>query len=1527
VVRGSRADIEEIRELVQRFDNRELVATDMKIIPVPLGQSPTDLARDLERAINESEQIIAEATGRPARQIVVVANEQAKVLMVGGDPALFARVENMVRQFTEIAPQRLVTRVIELRNLSADDAENLSNDLQGRRGGTRTRGGTTPAPATPSQPRGGARRPGGGGGRPTPASPPDTGASLHRVPAWVTPCVGLMLLSGSVKVALAREFFDEEPRVAAKQPATTAPTSPAPPAPATTRITEAAAQATAPAEEGPTGITGELRGELIVTPIDSKRIIVQGDQADVDFFEQILLMMERSTPPAQVEVFTLRNAKATVLAPIIERAIKGRIEISTPRPGPADKFSINAEGRSNSLIVSASEVIMEQIRELIEKLDVVKPGALTDIRAVPLRHIRAAEAVATLRPTIEKLNRLREVPADSQASIEAVERNNSVLIVGTPKDIEEIQQLLESIDVEIEPTESFVAVDAVLIPVQNAVADDVAKVINDMIKAEQEAASQAQGAGGGARAAGRPFVKVIRLRIGDRELPELNLERPIRILPDKGTNSLLIFSTPKNNEALTEMVRLFDTLPVGADTDVRVVALRHASAEEVAKLLKDLFEDKSALQRPSAGDSKKFGKGELPPVPPGLAGKGLPYNLVVQHDTRSNTVIVVGRKDAVLLAAGLINELDRPTKELGVKPQVIELKHTSATTMQEKLSKLLDERAKALGVDKNKARDSAVLIPDDRSGYLIVLATPEMFEMIEDLAVQLDTAEKHTVVTSRFRHLAHADAQKLASLLKEVFDKRKTADREQSKDIKDSLDVLADTRSNSLILTGTRDYLTEAESMLDNLDRPFDPTVVFKVRPVKLNSAQNIAALLKDMVDKALREQDSRLKGTPIYIAADPLTDSLLLAASAEDMVQLERWVEILDRPSEFGRMVRIIPLRRTSAEEVARAASEIFRRAGGEGRAGVDINVTHDASTNSVVAFGPPAVLDDVADFVRRLDETEAGAGVVIRIFNLRQADAEDAGELLSSILELRGGTVGGGRTGGGGAGGRREAAKQILLLFQQEHPEFGPSWLKAVRSDISVVADLRTNSLVVTAPPDSMPLMESLINAIDVPPAAAKVRVFALKNADAEQMKRTLTELFERRTTAGGAGRAGESQRELTLAESIGGRQEVSFTTDTRTNSLIAAGTPGYLDLVEELVLQLDTVPVVERKTMVYAPRNMVAEKLATAIRDWSEQEKQRLQELGEEISLAVRQEAEIGAIPYEDSNRIILTYSPRKEAEVLDIVRQLDQQPAQVSIEVLIVEVSMGNTLELGFEFAFQDLQYSKAGPQDTTTFDFVGGTDIGAAGAGLGGFTFTITGRDFNFLLHTLQSENRLNVLSRPHIVAMDNQEASIEVTDSIPYLSGSATTIGGSVQTVVSRQDVGIKLHVTPQINPDGFVRMEIRQEVSDLSTSTISVGPGVTAPIFNQRVAETVVTVQDNETVVLGGLIQTRDSRGEQKVPLVGDIPILGPLFRFQNQEQRRSELLVILTPRVIRTIDDYRQLSVQERDESALPDEVRPTR
>src|SRR5262249_14924955 len=154
---------------------------------------------------------------------------------------------------------------------------------------------------------------------------------------------------------------------------------------------------------------------------------------------------------------------------------------------------------------------------------------------------------------------------------------------------------------------------------------------------------------------------------------------------------------------------------------------------------------------------------------------------------------------------------------------------------------------------------------------------------------------------------------------------------------------------------------------------------------------------------------------------------------------------------------------------------------------------------------------------------------------------------------------------------------------------------------------------------------------------------------------------------------------------------------------------------------------------------------------------------------------------------------------------------------------------------------------------------------------------------------------------PHVMTLNNQQASVLVGQSIPYISGSNVTATGLVTNTILYRDVGVQLTVTPQISPDNRVIMRVVPEVSSVSSTTVPVGNGTTATAFNVQNIQTTVSAVDGETVAIGGLIATRDQKQENKVPWFGDLPYLGVAFRYRTQTKQKTELLVILTPRIVR--------------------------
>jgi hypothetical protein len=187
------------------------------------------------------------------------------------------------------------------------------------------------------------------------------------------------------------------------------------------------------------------------------------------------------------------------------------------------------------------------------------------------------------------------------------------------------------------------------------------------------------------------------------------------------------------------------------------------------------------------------------------------------------------------------------------------------------------------------------------------------------------------------------------------------------------------------------------------------------------------------------------------------------------------------------------------------------------------------------------------------------------------------------------------------------------------------------------------------------------------------------------------------------------------------------------------------------------------------------------------------------------------------------------------------------------------------------------------------------------SGIGGFVFSAASDSFNLLIRALKTQQRIDVLSRPQIQTLDNQAAEVTVGQWVPYTLGSTITGTGLAQQNIQYRNVGVDLVVIPKISPDGKVIMRVTPQISSLSQTPLSLGNGVTAPIFNQQLVDTTVIARDGETVAIGGLITMRDTKTENKIPWFGDLPGVGALFRYRTQAKAKQELLVIMTPHIVR--------------------------
>jgi len=425
-----------------------------------------------------------------------------------------------------------------------------------------------------------------------------------------------------------------------------------------------------------------------------------------------------------------------------------------------------------------------------------------------------------------------------------------------------------------------------------------------------------------------------------------------------------------------------------------------------------------------------------------------------------------------------------------------------------------------------------------------------------------------------------------------------------------------------------------------------------------------------------------------------------------------------------------------------------------------------------------------------------------------------------------------------------------------------------------------------------------------------------------------------------------------------------------DERTNSVVISGEPRARERVRKLIVQLDQDLKTEGNTRVIYLKYAKAKELVDVLKGVSDSiaaETQGAQGGAGQVQQRRRNTNEISITAHEPSNSLVITAQPDLLANLENVIRQLDIRRAQVHVEAIIVEIFEGNGIDLGLQWVSEDgglvqysngrqvpigqlaaaaylaqeqegtttTQFDNAGnPLITTTPSQQGNVDLLAQLLGsVNGMMIGVIKNDWGAILQAVASTTNSNILATPSIMTLDNEEAEFLVGQSVPTITGS--TVGSNNQNpfqTVQREDIGIKLKVTPQINEGNAVQLIIEQEVSSLSGAT-SVDI-----IVNKRELKTVVIAEDGETIVLGGLIDEDVQESIQKVPLLGDIPFLGKLFSSTSTTRQKRNLMVFIKPTIVRdgatssalTSRKYNyirgeQLQRQEEGVSLMPNTLTP--
>ena len=551
-------------------------------------------------------------------------------------------------------------------------------------------------------------------------------------------------------------------------------------------------------------------------------------------------------------------------------------------------------------------------------------------------------------------------------------------------------------------------------------------------------------------------------------------------------------------------------------------------------------------------------------------------------------------------------------------------------------------------------------------------------------------------------------------------------------------------------------------------------------------------------------------------------------------------------------------------------------------------------------------SVIQAVAEFTGRNFLVDPGVEGKVTVVAPDPLSEEEAYRVFQSVLEVNGyvtvesegvtkivpvdkGKLGGVYPPDRSAGGD-DVITRVVHLEHVRAERLVPILRPLIPAYGHLAGDAKSSALILTDRAANVERMVNIIRRLDRPARTGEVELIPLSHASAEELAQLFNRLHQGPDPDGGPGNG------------------VALIADTRTNSLIIKADANTRKELKALALELDSPSTGGGNTQVIYLKNASAENLVEVLES-------SLKNTAAADGGNMAQKISIKADP--ETNALVVT-AEQSDYKILErVIRKLDVRRLQVYVEALIAEVDAQTTQEIGVQFGVGDgVRSDRRGIVGATNLGTVSGTTLAevlanplAAGAGLslGYVDGIITLPDgtevhnLNALAKALEGESDANVLSTPNILTMDNEEAEITVGQNVPFITGSfaqinqGTAVENPFQTI-QRKDVGLTLRIKPQITEGSAIKMEIFQEVSNVAQR------GEARDIVtNTRSLSTTIVAENNQMVVLGGLIQDDISNNVQKVPLLGDVPILGQLFRYKNRTRRKTNLLVFLRPQVIR--------------------------
>jgi type II secretory pathway component GspD/PulD (secretin) len=1329
-------------------------------------------------------------------------------------------------------------------------------------------------------------------------------------------------------------------------------------------FTQGRTLATGPGGPGaqPEGLTGKALVNPVGIGVDarSNTLILSGQNESIELASKLIEDLDKQLdhPVTEVKLFRLKHASATRLVAMLQsvfaegppvpgtEGLKTQVtRLRTLKEGAtAPRTSENAKSRaaltiqaddlSNILIIAARSDMLPLIADVVEQLDIPSASGLETVRIFPLAHAEPA-AVQKVLADLYAGQRANAVRNEDKPVITLDERTGALIVAGNAKSFAIVEGLLKQLDQKL----PFDLRDIRILPLEHADANVVAGTLQKLMDARltqrvtlnkgqsdalkviilADSRSNALLVGGGrdgfemvealakqldtagtalsgrirliplqfadARLVGATLTTLFEQRYAAARTTDVQRNKPV-ILPDPRSNSLLITANQEDNRTIDELLLKLDTRMDNPSLQLTVLPLKHNDAARVAGMIESIFAARRAAQT-------------LPGQP------ALPSTQIkLEFDALNNSLVVSASKENLELIQDLLKKLDAEPAIAGGVLEVFPLQFADAARVGAMLTSLVQQGlyrpGQLRGAPVTATADKLAVSVDPRSNSLFVSASPETMAVVREVIKRMDVQEQAMTGDVRLFQLKHARASSLATTLTQFFTAKEAADaltvNANQRRVKAT--VIADDRVNTILVTGGKEAFDFVERILPQLDGEGTFNKLnFRVFTLKKATAQKLQSTLQPI----FANRPPRVRGEPndpITIIADAWVNALLVGANVEDMSAVESLINQLDAdPAPNGLAIHVFPLAKADVRKVALTVQGLFRD-GPPGQPGqqTPVQITADERINALIVSCGEVDAKRIAELVKRLDTEQVARVAEIKVFPLKHARAETLSTILNAALNTKPAPL----------TDQQNPNAQSVLQFITRSNEGRELITAALKEAVLITPDPRMNSLIVSGPVDYMGLLEQIITRLDASsPQEAKIKVFALKNASARQMADILTQMFRMTATA-----TTTSQRTIqytlvrpggtndAASATLGSAEQAALTVtvDPRTNSLLVGGTDHYVKMVEQIIESLDSTTANDRRTEVVRLKNTQASDVAGAVRTFLDQERQRVtQVLGADAVGTAQQmlEREVAVVGETNSNTLLLSASPRYFVQIQDLIKELDKSQPQVMIQVVLAEVALTEGRDIGLEWNLA------GGPT------YSSGVNLGVATLAKSGLTAALTGGDTSFILKALKEHSKLEVLSRPQIVTADNKPASINVGQRVPLITDSRVTVQGDTINSFRYEDIGVNLTVTPKISLDGFVKLELGTTNSSLASSDVKINASATVPVINQRRANTTVSVQSGQTIIIGGLIGTQEDRRERKVPFFGDIPYLGAAFRSTKVSKERKELLIFLTPQILANNQD----------------------